>query len=143
MIEEGMVEFVGSGYAQIIGPLVPEIVTEHNLEIGRDRYEKLLNVHPRVAYLNEQTYSAGMIDLYRNAGFEALITEWDNAAIFHSSWEREMKYGLVQARGASGAITGLKSGTSRPTHFFWPSSHQMSFFLSLHGLPLGSAEARL
>src|SRR2546426_3867410 len=47
------------------------------------------------------------------------------------------------ARGASGAIVGLKSGTSLPTHFFASASHQMSFFFSLQGLPEGSAEARL
>src|SRR5436309_16090592 len=47
------------------------------------------------------------------------------------------------ARGASGAIVGLKSGTSLPTHLFASASHQMSFFFSLQGLPEGSAEARL
>ena len=52
---------------------------------------------------------------------------------------------------ASGARNGLKSGTSMPTHFpfssgFCPGasgSHQISFFFSLHGRPLRSAEARL
>lgn len=101
LIEEGTVEFVGSGYAQIIGPLVPAVVTQHNLEIGFDIYQKLLNVRPRVAYLNEQTYSSGMVDLYLEAGFEALITEWDNAAMFHASWDKEMKYDVVRARGTS------------------------------------------
>src|SRR2546421_2128446 len=44
---------------------------------------------------------------------------------------------------ADGGLVAAKSGTSRPTHFFCASSHHTHFLRSLHGLPLGSAEARL
>src|SRR2546425_9722052 len=44
---------------------------------------------------------------------------------------------------AGGGLVAAKSGTSRPTHFFCASSHHTHFLRSLHGRPLGSADARL
>src|ERR1700690_2590449 len=42
-----------------------------------------------------------------------------------------------------GAESGLKSGTSWPSHFFWASFHQTWRRSGSHGLPLRSQEARL
>jgi len=42
LIAKGCIELIGSGYAQIIGPLVPAAVTEANLRIGNQIYERLL-----------------------------------------------------------------------------------------------------
>ena len=54
LMEAGRVEFIGAGYSQIIGPLVPARVTEANLAIGNDTYQRLLGVQPTVALVNEQ-----------------------------------------------------------------------------------------
>ena len=35
LINQDLIEFVGSGYAQIIGPLVPAAVNEANLYLGK------------------------------------------------------------------------------------------------------------
>ena len=70
----GSCEFVGSGYAQIIGPLVPAAVNAANLRIGHDTYERLLAFRPAVAFVNEQAYSAGMVPHYLDASYEA--TTW-------------------------------------------------------------------
>src|SRR5205807_5525709 len=42
-----------------------------------------------------------------------------------------------------GGRSSMKSATSNPVHFFWSSSHQTYFLRSDHGLPSGSADARL
>ena len=80
---EGPCEFIGSGYAQIIGPLVPAEVNSANLRLGHEVYERLLGKRPTVALVNEQAYSSGMVQHYVNAGYDAIVMEWDNPARMH------------------------------------------------------------
>lgn len=103
LVTEGPCEFIGSGYAQIIGPLVPAEVNAANLRIGMRRYEELLGLLPEVALINEQAYSAGIVPLYRKAGFKAIIMEWDNPARGNPDWEAEWRYYPQYAVGADGA----------------------------------------
>lgn len=107
LINEEKTELIGSGYAQIVGPLVPAEVTVRNLAFGLDTYEALLGVRPSVAYVNEQTYSAGLVALYREAGYLAFVMEWNNAADAHTSWDTEWRYRLVRALGTSGETLPL------------------------------------
>jgi hypothetical protein len=86
LIAAGRIELIGSGYSQIIAPLVPERVTRENLRLGLDVYQALLGARPRVALVNEQAYAAGLVPLYRDAGFEALIMDYDNPAAAHPDW---------------------------------------------------------
>lgn len=102
LVTEGPCEFIGSGYAQIIGPLVPAEVNAANLRIGMRRYEELLGLLPAVALINEQAYSAGIVPLYREAGFKAIIMEWDNPARANSEWNAEWRYFPQYAVGADG-----------------------------------------
>src|SRR5437868_15229909 len=60
LIAQGRIELIGSGYSQMIGPLVPARMTVENLRLGHEIYEKRLDVHPRVALINEQAYAAGL-----------------------------------------------------------------------------------
>ena len=76
---QGRVELVGSGYAQIIAPLVPWRVNAANLLHGKMTYEALLDTDPTVLLANEQAYSASLVDLATASGFKALIVEWENA----------------------------------------------------------------
>lgn len=107
LIKEGKTELIGSGYAQVVGPLVPSEVTQHNLTFGLDVYETLLGVRPLIAYVNEQTYSAGLVALYKESGYEAFVMEWNNAANAHPSWDREWRYQLVHAVGTEGTVLPL------------------------------------
>ncbi|MBW1963068.1 MAG: glycoside hydrolase family 57, partial [Deltaproteobacteria bacterium] len=75
---EGPCEFIGSGYAQIIGPLVPAQVNDWNQKIGKDIYEKILGIEPKIAIVNEMAYSAGMVECYLNNGYQSIIMEWNN-----------------------------------------------------------------
>lgn len=92
LITEGPCEFIGSGYAQIIGPLVPAEVNAANLRLGHQVYERLLGFHPEIALVNEQAYSAGLVQHYLDAGYRAIIMEWDNPYRFHPEWNIEWRY---------------------------------------------------
>lgn len=92
LVTNGPCEFIGCGYAQIIGPLVPAEVNEANLRIGMQRYEELLGLRPDVALVNEQAYSAGLVPLYQDAGYKAIIMEWNNPARSHPDWDAEWRY---------------------------------------------------
>ncbi|MEN6325474.1 MAG: hypothetical protein ABFD18_04585 [Syntrophomonas sp.] len=103
LINIGLIEFVGSGYAQIIGPLVPAKVNEANLHLGIKIYESLLGVRPKTALINEQAYSSGLIELYKDAGYEAIIIEWNNPAHCHPEWDTEWQYYPQYARNNNGS----------------------------------------
>lgn len=102
LVTNGPCEFIGCGYAQVIGPLVPAKVNEANFGIGMQRYEELLGVRPKIALVNEQAYSAGLIPLYLEAGYEALIMEWNNPARSHPKWDAEWRYLPQYACGTDG-----------------------------------------
>ena len=107
LIATGRVELIGSGYSQMIGPLVPARVTAANLRIGNDVYERLLGVRPGVALVNEQAYSAGLVGLYLDAGYSALAMDWDNPGTAHPEWPAETRYLPQRALGADGRSIGL------------------------------------
>jgi hypothetical protein len=100
LVSYGPCEFIGCGYAQIIGPLMPAEVNQANFRIGMDAYERLLGLRPKVALVNEQAYSAGLVPLYKEAGYQAIIMEWDNPARANPDWPREWRYYPQYAVGA-------------------------------------------
>ena len=92
LLENNYCEFIGSGYAQIIGPLVPAEVNDRNLKIGNQVYKNIINTIPKIVYVNEQAYSKGLIKNYLENGYKSLIMEWDNAYQWHPEWNRELQY---------------------------------------------------
>lgn len=92
LTKDGNCEFIGSGYSQLIGPIVPPQVNAANLRIGNQVYEKMLGFRPRVALINEQAYSAGLISHYLDAGYNAILMDWDNPASCHPEWPPEYRY---------------------------------------------------
>ncbi len=98
----GKVEFVGSGYSQAIGPLLPADMVATNLRLGNQAYEELLGSTPTIALVNEQAYSAGLVGLYLDAGYRALLVDWDNVANFHPGWKPEFRYAPQRAVGSDG-----------------------------------------
>jgi len=107
LVEAGKVELVGSGYAQLIGPLVPADVVAANLRIGNAVYERLLGRRPTLALVNEQAYSGGIVGHYLDAGYEALLMDWDNPAAHHPEWSTKARYKPQIALGADGRAIAL------------------------------------
>ncbi|GAH09488.1 unnamed protein product, partial [marine sediment metagenome] len=93
------IELIGSGYAQIIGPLVPEKVNDWNQKLGLDIYKKVLGVKPQIALINEMTYSAGVVEHYINNNYKAIIMEWNNPRRYHTEWKNEWRYFPQYAEG--------------------------------------------
>lgn len=93
LVGDGIVEFIGSGYAQMIGPLIPAEVVAKNLEIGNEIYQRLLHQRPTIALVNEQAYSSGLLPHYKANGYTALFMDWDACAAHHDNWPREWRYG--------------------------------------------------
>jgi len=96
------IEIIGSGYSQMIGPLVPARVMAENLRIGNDVYDALLGVKPAVALVNEQAFSAGLVEHYLDAGYRALLMDWDNPSANHPEWDAERQYLPQYAAGLDG-----------------------------------------
>jgi hypothetical protein len=86
LLSQNKIELIGSGYSQMIGPLVPARMTAENLKIGNDVYRELLGIRPAIALVNEQAYSAGLVEHYLDAGYNALFMDWDNPSAHHPEW---------------------------------------------------------
>lgn len=105
LIAAGKAEFIGSGYAQMIGPLVPARMTQENLRLGNAVYHSH-GLAPQIALVNEQAYSGGLVGLYRETGYRALLMDWNNPASFHR-WTPETRFRPARARGTDGDSIGL------------------------------------
>ena len=101
-ISESKIEFIGSGYSQIIGPLVPAKVNAWNQKNGLEKYDELLGVKPKLALVNEMAYSGGICEHYINAGYNGLIMEWNNPRSAHPEWENEWRYHPQKVIGTNG-----------------------------------------
>jgi hypothetical protein len=104
LINNNLVEFIGSGYQQIIGPLVPYKVNIKNQELGFDTYQKILGLKPKIAFLNEQVFSKSMVDVHKNF-YEAMFMEWNNVYYINSNKYSE-SYGFypILAKGIKQTI---------------------------------------
>ena len=70
-------------------------------------YERLLNLRPRLALVNEQAYSAGLVRHYLDAGYVGIVMEWDNAAAAHPQWSGVLRYAPQRALGTAGECIPL------------------------------------
>ena len=107
LIAEGRAEFIGSGLVQLIGPLVPAAVNRANLRLGQNAYERLLGVRPSIALVNEQAYAAGLLPLYAEAGYRAIVMDYDNCAHHHPEWPRSLRYAPQRIAGSDGCVLDL------------------------------------
>jgi hypothetical protein len=111
--KKGLVELIGSGYMQIIGPLVPYEINIKNQKIGLEIYEKILNITPTIAYINEQVFSKSMVDIYSEIGYKAIVMEWNNAYSIHprGAWKKEYAFEPVIAKGLNSSLPILWTDT--------------------------------
>lgn len=143
LCRDGLAEFIGSGYAQIIGPLVPASVNYANQRIGLQVYEDLLGFRPQLVLVNEQAYSAGLVPIYREAGYRALIMEWDNPGSAHPGWTPEWRYLPQYACGCDGSTLPVIWNKSIPFQKFQRYSHgemELPEYLDFLGNQVGDAD---
>ena len=85
--------------------MVPSDVNRANLRLGMQHYQAILGSKP-IALVNEQAYSSGVVPLYVEAGYKALIMEWNNPASSHPEWDPELRYFPQLARGVNQVTLG-------------------------------------
>ena len=100
---QGKCEFVGSGHTQLIMPLVPADVNRWNLELGNRLYSELLGRRPTVALVNEQTFSKGLVELFKEAGYSTIIMDWANCYRYNR-YQPELMYYPQIAQGVRDEI---------------------------------------
>lgn len=81
MLNSKQCELIGSGWSQIIGPLVPYEVNHWNQKLGMDAYQQTLGVTPKLALVNEMAFSTGMVDVYAGAGYQGIVMDRDNVRL--------------------------------------------------------------
>jgi len=94
-------ELIGSGWSQLIGPLVPYQVNEWNQKLALRTYQELLDYTPSIVLVNEMAFSSSLIELYRNAGYQGLIMDRDNIRLALQSGKTELP---TYALGAENSV---------------------------------------
>ena len=87
LLKSNKIELIGSGYSQIIGPLVPSKVNDWNQKLGLEVYKTLLDTVPCTALINEMAYSSGILEHYVNNGYSNIIMEINNSIEIHKEWK--------------------------------------------------------
>lgn len=103
-IAEGKIEFIGSGYSQIIAPIVPEMVNVMNLRMGASVYEQLIGFRPTVYLINEMAFSADLISLYSQEGIEYVIIEWNNFYKYTDGIHKELSHTPIRLTDGKSTI---------------------------------------
>ncbi len=85
LVKKNRIEILGSGYSQAIYPLIPFQSNLYNLIIANELYDKYLGTVPKIAYVNEQVYSNGMISLFSKAGYTSIIIDRLNSPLQQSA----------------------------------------------------------
>ncbi|NDV23211.1 glycoside hydrolase [Desulfovibrio sp. JC022] len=101
LLHTGKAEFIGSGYGQIIGPLVPPSLNRANLDLGMQTGQEILETLPQIALVNEQAWSAGMVGHYLEAGYKAVFMDYDNPARY-ADWGEHIQHFPQRAKGTGG-----------------------------------------
>jgi hypothetical protein len=104
LIKENQIEFIASGYVQMIAPLVPADMTRRNLEYGLQDYERLLGMRPTIAMVNEQAFSPGLVPLYQQAGFDAIIMDCSEPSSHNRNWSKSYTHRPFRILGADDTV---------------------------------------
>ena len=105
-IEEERIEFIGSGYTQTIFPLIPYEINLRNLKLGIKIYKNTLDYTPSIFYVNEQTFSDGLISVYKDAGINNIIVDFDSTPE-NVRTNKSLLYKPVRAVSQNGEIINV------------------------------------
>ncbi|MFO1187081.1 MAG: glycoside hydrolase family 57 [Alphaproteobacteria bacterium] len=111
LVVKRLIEPIGSGYTQMIGPLMPAELVRWNLKLGHQTYERLWGRRPRLALINEQAYSAGILAHYVDAGYDAVLMDWDMCSHAHPEWPDEWRYHPQRVEGVGASLPVIWTST--------------------------------
>ncbi|MEW6534121.1 MAG: hypothetical protein AB1454_00700 [Candidatus Auribacterota bacterium] len=114
---DGKCDVIGSSMTQSIFPLIPVDVNRVNLREGRKVYRNLLGEFPEIGFINEQTYSKAIPELFREIGYRALIMDWDNAAEYND-FPPDLRYKPALVKGTNGAVIPIIWNSSLNSYKF-------------------------
>ena len=140
LIEKGLIELIGCGYSQLIGPLSPYEVNKKNIEIGDIIYNKLLGVKPKIALINEQAFSSSMIDVLYECGYKGFIAEYNNAVLINPDWDKEMQKSPQLIKGINHSLPVIWNNSTNFQKFqkFAHSEIELSEYMDFHDNKLNS-----
>ena len=81
LIDKKKLYFVGSGFNQIIAPLVPHEINKKNLQIGNNYYKKILGNIPNTALINEMAFSENIVNIYKDLGYKSILLDYENSIL--------------------------------------------------------------
>lgn len=112
LLDDRRCELIGSGWVQLIGPLVPTEVNHWNQKLGVAAYQSLLDRRPRIALVNEMAYSASMVDHYAEAGYSSIVMDRDNVRLALGLESQPLAAMPTHAAGPCGAVLPVLWGDS-------------------------------
>jgi hypothetical protein len=101
-LKNGNCIFIASGYSQSIAPINPYILNKKNLQLGLEKYWSILSYKPKFVLVNEQAYSSGLIKLYKELGFRAMIMEWENSYKVNPKWKKKLQFNIQNVSDTQG-----------------------------------------
>ncbi len=121
LVQQGQIEFIGSGLVQVIGPLIPRPALIKNLELGQQFYDELLGFKPTIALVNEQALNSAVIYAYQKVGFKAIIMDRAVIAAAHEEMILDQPDQPIR-------IKGLASDAFAPLPVLWNDSQVFQQF---------------
>ena len=104
LLSDKKCELIGSGYCQIIGPLVPYPVNSWNQKLGLLEYNRILGIKPNIVLVNEMAYSSSLVELYDKYGYQGLVMDRDNVRLALGVNDMPMSVVPTHAQGAEGGV---------------------------------------
>ena len=88
LVKDRKLYFVGSGFNQIIAPIVPPEINKKNLQIGNFFYKKILGQVPKTALINEMAFSDNIMNIYKEMGYNSVILDYENTILTEKKQKR-------------------------------------------------------
>ena len=99
LIKKELIFIIGSGYSQIIGPLVPYKLNDFNYKIGNEIYKKILNIKPETLLINEHAFSKSLVDIIKKNKYSSIIMEWENSITNLKLLNEKLKFHTINIKG--------------------------------------------